>query len=175
MNGGSYNGVEYVGYQDLYNAVRQAKANNICIIGGLHYAYQLNFVNDSFKVSGTNIIYNSHPYNDMGADGYNGPGGSFQNNFAGIKGNYPIIFTEFGDNTQSDYSNGAYEAVYTRILKYIDQNNINYTGFGWWIQADRPQFPTLIQGSWSSPTPVNGGAQIHSDMQSKPGTPLPPQ
>ncbi len=171
LNGGD--GVE--GFQSLYNAVRKTDANNVCIVGGLDYAYQLDFVNDNFKVNGTNIVYNSHPYNDKGAEGYTGPGGSFVNNFAGIKGKFPIIFTEFGDNQSGDYSNGAYEAVYQRILTYIDGNDIHYSAFGWWIQANEPQFPTLIQGEWSSPQPINGGTMVHSDLQANPGTILPPQ
>ncbi|WP_420421430.1 glycoside hydrolase family 5 protein [Simkania sp.] len=86
---------EYAGYQELYHAVRSTGAQNIVIIGGLDWAYKLDFVTASFEVSGENIVYNSHPYDDKGAPNSPIP---FVKNFAGIKGRYPIIFTEFGDN-----------------------------------------------------------------------------
>jgi hypothetical protein len=53
---------QYAGYQQLYNAVRGAGANNLCIIGGLDWAYDLSFVKSDFGVKGTNIVYCSHPY-----------------------------------------------------------------------------------------------------------------
>src|SRR5262245_56505074 len=61
LNGNSEK--DYAGYQQLYEAVRGAGANNLCIIGGLDWAYDLSFVNDKFRVKGDNIVYCSHPYN----------------------------------------------------------------------------------------------------------------
>lgn len=157
----------YVGYQQLYDAVRGTGAQNICIVGGLDYAYDLSFVSPSFCVNGTNIVYCSHPYNAKGQPGYQGEGGPFQQNYQGIIGNYPLIFTEFGANSASYYPNG-YDQVYSGILSYADANNVHYSAFAWWVQAGDPQFPCLIQ-DWNG-TALYGGINVHNDLVQNPGT-----
>lgn len=161
----------YSGYQQLYNAVRITGANNICIVNGLDYGYDLNFVNDSFKVNGFNIVYGSHPYNGKGTVDWAGLGGSFDNNFKGVLDKYPLIFTEFGVNDQPQYFPTGYIALYDWILGYANQHLINYTGFAWWVEADLSKanvFPCLIK-DWMG-TPLNGGVQIKQDIQHHPGT-----
>ena len=156
----------YIGYQKLYDTVRDAGANNLCIVNGLDYAYDLSFVNDSFRVTGSNIIYGSHPYNQKGQDGYTGAGGTFATDFAGILGKYPIIFTEFGI-TNNSYFPTAYQSIYENILAYANANSISYSGFAWWVDTN-PAFPTLIS-DWNG-TPLNGGVLVHDDLQNNPGT-----
>ncbi|MFZ4115477.1 MAG: glycoside hydrolase family 5 protein [Chthoniobacterales bacterium] len=168
LNGGG--GV--VGYQELYNAVRGTGANNICIVSGLDYAYDLSFVNDTFCVTGSNIVYCSHPYNQKGEAGYTGAGGTFAHDFAGILGKHPIVFTEFGVNDNS-YFPAGYQSIYATILAYANANHISYSGFAWWVDSDLSKansFPDLI-ADWSG-TPLNGGAYVHDDLQNAPGTPI---
>lgn len=160
----------YAGFQQLYDAVRGAGAQNICIVGGLDYAYDLSFVGPNFKVNGSNIVYCSHPYNNKGQPGYTGPGGTFQQNYQGIIGNFPLIFTEFGVNEASYFPTG-YESIYTSILQYANANKVNYCGFAWWVQEGNPQFPCMIQG-WDG-TALYGGINVHDDIVKNPGTPLP--
>lgn len=160
LNGDS----NYSGYQQLYNAVRGTGANNLCIVNGLDYGYDVSFVSSSFRVNGTNVVYGSHPYNEKGAPTYTGPGGSFANDFQNILGQYPIIFTEFGVNT-SNYFPTGYQTVYSRILSYVNQNHVHYTGFAWWVDPDQTKwdtFPDIIQ-DWNG-TPLNGGVQIKQDL-----------
>jgi len=166
LNGNSI----YAGFQQLYDAVRGTGAQNICIIGGLDYAYDLSFVSESFKVNGTQIVYCSHPYNNKGQPGYAGEGGTFSQNYQGILGNFPLIFTEFGVN-QASYFPTGYSPIYTSIIQYANANKINYTGFAWWVQEGDPQFPALIQ-DWEG-TALFGGINVHTDMVAFPGTPLP--
>lgn len=152
----------YAGYQQLYNAVRSVGAENICIINGLGWGYDLSFINENFKIKGYNIVYGSHPYNRT----------DLTQNFTTILGKYPIIFTEFGVN-QSDYFPNGYQIVYRVILDFANQFQISYTGFAWWVDKDATKvntFPDLIK-DWTG-TPVNGGVLIHDDMQAYPGTPL---
>lgn len=166
LNGNS----QYVGYQQLYNAVRATGAQNVCIVNGLDYGYDLSFVSDSFKVNGTNIVYGSHPYNEKGSSSYTGQGGSFANDFKGVLGKYPLIFTEFGVN-QSSYFPSGYQTVYNTDISYADQNGISYTGFAWWVDTSNPNtFPDII-ADWNG-TPLNGGIMIHDDVVAHPGTSL---
>lgn len=184
LNGGtvtdpnSGNSYTAVGYQALYNAVRAAGANNLVIVNGMNYGYDLSFVNASFQIQPyngqpLNIIYGSHPYDKTGANEtdptYSGEGGPLSTDLAYVLANYPVIFTEFGDTVPSDYPNG-YQTAYQNVLDFADQNNISYTGFAWWVQANDPQFPVLIS-DWNG-TPLNGGVQINEDMLDHPGTPL---
>lgn len=157
----------YAGYQQLYNAVRGTGAQNICIVGGLDYAYDLSFVSPSFKVNGTNIVYCSHPYDAKGQPGYQGEGGTFEQNYQGILGNFPLIFTEFGTNESSYYPNG-YQQIYSNTLNFINTNGVHYTGFAWWVQEGDPQFPCLIE-DWNGDA-LDGGTLIHNDLIQNPGT-----
>jgi hypothetical protein len=153
----------YVGFQHLYNAVRAAGASNLCIVGGLDWAYDLEFVSSAFCVQGTGIVYCSHPYNPKGTPGY----GPFAANFAGVLGTFPVIFTEFGGNTAATYNDIDY---YNTVISYVNTNGIHYTAFAWWVEPSNPQFPTLI-GDWTG-TAIYGGEVVHRDLQTKPGTPL---
>ena len=157
----------YAGYQELYQAVRDTGAQNIVIIGGLDWGYQLDFVNGSFEVNGDNIVYCSHPYNDKGSSSSPIP---FEKNFAGIKGRHPVIFTEFGDNTEGDFppNSETYKTVYQRIYDYINQNGIHYTAFEWFV--DRPSAPSLIT-NWQG-DPQNAGTFVKDDLQNSPPTPI---
>ena len=151
-------GGEYVGFQQLYNTVRATGAANLCIVGGLDYAYELDFVSSTFCVQGTGLVYCSHPYAPRAIPTYSGPGGPFANNFAGVHGTFPVIFTEFGGNTESTYQDTDY---YTAVLACVNANGFHYTAFAWWVDPN-PAFPTLI-GGWSG-TPINGGVIVHDDL-----------
>ncbi len=163
---------QYAGYQELFDAVREVGANNICLINGLDWGYDLSFVNESYKVNGSNIIYGSHPYNEKGKESYTGQGGSFDNNFKGVLGTYPLMFTEFGVNDPSYFPNG-YQGVYEHILAYINQHDISYSAFAWWVESDPARanvFPSVIK-DWNG-SPLNGGVYINDDMHAEPGTPI---
>lgn len=155
----------YAGYQQLYDAVRNTGAKNLCIVNGLDFGYDLSFVNpndpNGVSVKGYNIVYGAHPYNGKS---------NFADNFKGIIGLYPLIFTEFGVN-DSDYFPNGYPTVYNNILNYAKQHGISYTAFAWWVDTQNPNtFPDVI-ADWSG-TPINGGVMIHDDMVRDPGTPI---
>ena len=141
----------YVGYQQLYNAVRQAGANNLCIVGGLDWAYKLDFVSKQFCVQGGRRRSIARTRTLPGALLPNGP--SFAANFAGVLGTFPVIFTEFGGNNATTYRDLDY---YKAVISYVNANKFHYTAFAWWVEAAKPEFPTLI-GDWGG-TPINGGA-----------------
>jgi len=176
LNGGPYDGTQpkfkgkiYVGYKQLIDAVRKAGATNLCIVNGLNWGYDLSFVgtnNGKYLIQDSNVIYGSHPYSYKGLShthkGVDAP--LFSENFPGVLNKYPIIFTEWGgdsDNLWLDHG------MYSSYLKYINDNNINYSGWAWMCIPGQPGFPCLIK-AWDG-TPLNGGVEIQKDMQSKPG------
>jgi hypothetical protein len=114
----------YVGYQTLLDTVREVGATNICLVGGLDYAYRLEFVNKDFCVKDKpakdrpgndkpGIVYCSHLYNGrgteikddtVGIDGFlygppvKGKRSRFAENFEKVCKNFPVMITEFGCN-----------------------------------------------------------------------------
>jgi hypothetical protein len=163
---------DYAGYQQLFKAVRDTGAKNICLVSGLDWAYDLSFVNDKFPAIGDNIIYCSHPYYPKGNDA----GGKFSpaSNFAGVLGKFPVIFTEFGANQAEYYDNGHLKPYafdyYTQVISYMNTNGFHYTGWAWWVENDHPWWPTLIS-DWEG-YPWNGGELVHKDIRLHPGTPI---
>lgn len=157
----------YAGYQSLYDAVRSTGAKNICIINGLEWGFNLNFVNESdnykYAIKGENIVYGSHPYRRKYEAIYS--------SLAGVVNKYPLLFTEFGDNEPKDYPN-SFASSYIDTLLFLNQFNGNYTAWAWWVSPDNPAFPTLID-DWKSAKPVNGGVFVKEDMQTNPATVLP--
>jgi len=152
---------QYAGYQQLYDTIRETGATNVVIANGLDYGYDLSFVNNNFKINGNNIMYGSHPYNEKK---------NFEQNFAGINGHYPLIFTEFGVNDGKYFPNG-YQTVYKRILEYVNSAHVSYTAFAWWVDSANPNiFPDVIK-DWDG-TPINGGVYIHDDLLAQPGSKL---
>ena len=177
LNGGVYTGPDsrfigktYTGYTQLLKAVRDTGAKNICIVNGLDWGYDLSFVgsnNGKYLIKDNNIVYGSHPYSYKGLNnthkGVNMP--LFAENFSGILNNHPIIFTEWGgdsDNLWLDHE------MYSAYLQYMNTNNINYCGWAWYVDPSKPGFPCLIS-DWAG-TPLNGGVEVSRDMQNKPGT-----
>ncbi len=65
MNGGTGGwGFTVAGMQQLYNAVRATGANNLVIVGGLNYAYDLTCVKTN-PLIGTNVVYNTRPTSSL--------------------------------------------------------------------------------------------------------------
>ncbi|KTD45998.1 Endoglucanase A precursor [Legionella rubrilucens] len=163
----------YAGYQELVDAIRAAGANNICIVNGTAWGFDLSFVNAGdnyhYAIKGENIVYGSHPYQR--------PYEQISASLQGVIGKYPVIFTEFGDNmrdhfpkTSKDSVPDTYKQSYAAILKYIHDHQVHYTAWAWWVEDTKPDFPTLI-ADWTG-TPIHGGILVKQAMEANPGTPL---
>jgi endoglucanase len=158
-------GQNYAGMQQLYNAVRAAGASNVCIVNGLDYGYDLSFLSStpSLLISGTNVVYGAHPYNFGGKQPSDWP-----TYFGFLIPSYPVIFTEFGNNTQGTYLQTSY---IQSVLSYVDANSLHYTSWGWFpADLTNPWFPCVIT-DFGTPTPTPFlGALVQQDLQQHPGT-----
>jgi len=47
-------------------------------------------------------------------------------------------------------------------------HGISYTGWAWWVEKEKPDFPCLIS-SWEG-MPLYGGKYVHDDIKQHPGT-----
>jgi aryl-phospho-beta-D-glucosidase BglC (GH1 family) len=141
LNGGTSSGFTVVGMQSLYNTVRATGANNIVIIGGLNWAYDLTGV-PSHAVSGTNIVYNTHPYANHGT--------SFTQYFGNLTSMFPVIATEFGD-TSSGQPSACSATFDTNVLDYMDgvsggiPHKMSWTAWAFYVA--NCNFPTLLADS----------------------------
>ncbi|HLK37861.1 MAG TPA: cellulase family glycosylhydrolase [Polyangiaceae bacterium] len=142
LNGGaSGNGFMVVGMQDLYDTVRQAGAENLVLIGGLQFAFDLSGV-PLHRVQGHNIVWATHPYNQNGKQMAN-----WDTAFGNLAMTDPVMATEFGDTT------GCGTNYYSQLIAYADAHGVSWSGWAWYVSGC--QFPSIIS-DWSG-TPTAAG------------------
>lgn len=144
-NGGSINGFTAVGMQQLYDTVRATGAENIVIIGGVRFAYDLSGVAAN-RITGHNIMYASHPY-----DTPDKQMGDWENAFGSLSNTDPVILTEFGSLS------AACVTSYTQqVTTFARARGLSFTGWAWFVSGCT--FPSLIM-DWNG-TPSAAGAIV---------------
>ena len=78
---------EAVGMQKLYDTVRAAGADNIVTVGGLDWAYDLSGVLQGYAITGTNYVYETHPYPNKK---------NWDKCFGEVSAQYPVYVGEWG-------------------------------------------------------------------------------
>jgi hypothetical protein len=150
-DGGAATGYTAVGFQQLYDAVRETGAENVVLAGGLSYAFDLSGV-PQYRLRGYNIGYVTHPYNFPGKQPTDWPSA-----FGTAATYYPVIATEFGDTTSCS---GSYNQSF---ITYAASLGISWTGWAWYVAASDPcAFPTLIS-DWNG-TPTTAGAVVQTAL-----------
>jgi endoglucanase len=150
-----------VGMQQLYSAVRQQGANNLVLVGGLDWAYDLSGVVGGYALSGTNIAYDTHVYtlwHNTTAD--------WDTHFGVVAGRYPMVSTEFGSSDCSTTDS-------SRLLSYFDApmgNTANRMGWTiWsWNNPGNCQQPSII-ADWEGTALPGQGAMIKQALATKTG------
>jgi endoglucanase len=120
-----------VGMQALYDAVRGVGAQNVVILGGLSYAFDLSQV-QNYPIAGAyNLMYATHDYptNDSESEWASSFGYLAAGNVA------PVIATEFGDTVAA--CTGQWD---TDLINFAAQNQMSWTAWAWW--ATGPSHPT---------------------------------
>jgi len=144
-NGGpSGDGWTVHGMQELYDTVRGTGANNLVLIGGLDWAYDLSGVATD-RITGTNIVYVTHPYD------YNNtarPPSDWDRAFGWLTTTDPVIATEFGTlDCGTDYVD--------QLLAYADAHNMSWTAWAWWPPGSCA-YPQIISDWTGTPSPGMG-------------------
>ena len=150
------------GMQQLYDAVRGTGAENLVVIGGLNYAFDLTGV-PANRISGHNIMYATHPY---GGSADKGPSAWFAG-FGQLTRTDPVIMTEFGDGQEC--SNNSYTPMIntfvSQVIAYADMHLANWTAWAWYDGGCG--FPSLISDWTGTPTPpgmiVQGALQGYGE------------
>jgi hypothetical protein len=154
-NGGSGCGFNVAGMQQLYNAVRATGAENVVIVNGLNYAYDLSQLN-SYLLEGTNIMYGTHPYNFPGK-----LEGDWDSGFGFVPPNFPLIATEFGQYC-------ATTNYVADLIQYFETKGIHWTAWAWWAQDC--QFPSVIADWNGTPFGAVGMAVKNAMVSASSGT-----
>jgi endoglucanase len=139
-NGGdSGDGFTAVGMQTLYDTVRATGAENIVIVGGLDYAYDLSGVPGT-PLEGYNIAYATHPY-----DFDNKQPADWEADWGFLTATHPVLVTEFGSfECASPYS--------AALIDYAAQRNLSWTAWAWYPGGC--DFPALITDWAATPSEV---------------------
>ena len=158
-SGGNEGGFQVAGMQQLYDAVRAAGAENLVVMGGLSWAYDLSGVPDH-RVSGYNILYATHPYNNSAAS----KASNFDTYWGLLTKTDPVIVTEFGDGGECSSGTMPYvpaiNTYVSDVITYADQHNASWTAWAWYPGGCK--FPALIN-DWSG-TPTPPGAVVQSAL-----------
>ncbi|HEV8245858.1 MAG TPA: cellulase family glycosylhydrolase, partial [Polyangiaceae bacterium] len=151
--GDSGDGFEAVGMQDMYDVVRATGAQNLVLIGGIDYAYDLSGV-ATHAVTGDNIIYASHPYDTKERLPDNWPTA-----WAYLAPTYPLMLSEFGLIDVWGLAPGTCNdsAYVQQAIDYANQLKVSWAGYAWYPEPDlsRPcSFPSLINDWTGTPSPI---------------------
>ncbi|MCL2449736.1 MAG: glycoside hydrolase family 5 protein, partial [Polyangiaceae bacterium] len=128
------------------DTVRATGANNLVIVGGLDWAYDLRGVS-MMPVNGTNILYATHPYQNKSPDSATA--------FGFLTATYPVIATEFGD-TSTNQPSGCSATFDTTVLGYMDgqsgniPHKMSWTAWAFYL-ASSCTFPPLLADSNYTP------------------------
>lgn len=142
-----------VGMQALVNAVRGAGANNLVLVAGMDWGYDLSGIVKN-PITGSNVVYDSHPY----------PYQEKQPNtwdaaFGNISQTYPVISAENGE-----YDCGT--GYMSRLIAYFDAHSISWIGWAWAVTGSAPcGYPQLVTDYNGTPAP-NLGVLIYQHLTS---------
>jgi len=129
-----------VGMQALVNAVRNTGAQNIVIIGGMNWGYDLSQLG-TYHLSGSNIVYDTHPYPYADKQASN-----WDYAFGAASATYPVISAESGEyDCDSTYI--------TQLYNYFDAHQIGWVAWSWVTRGQvcgYPQLTTDYQGTPSA-------------------------
>lgn len=133
-----------VGMQTLAATIRAAGARNLLLVGGLNWGYDLSNL-PNYALSGSNIVYDVHPYPYQGKLTLN----DWETGFGQISGAYPVISAESGEY---DCQAGFMQ----RLIAYFDAHRISWIGWAWYAQGSPCNFPQLVRDYYGTPEPAMG-------------------
>jgi hypothetical protein len=146
--GDSGDGFHVAGMQELYDEVRATGAENLVLVGGLDYAYDLSGV-PNHRVEGHNIVYVTHPYDFNGKQPT-----SWEEDWGFLAQSDPLFVTEFGSfDCDPTYSQ--------QLIEYAEERGLSWSAWAWFPGGCN--FPSLIV-DWSG-TPSATGQVIKAALE----------
>jgi hypothetical protein len=134
--------------QTLYNAVRGQNANNLVLIGGDNYAYDLSGVAANPITGAVNVAYVTHPYVFKQSEK------SFQDAFLTPAATLPVVATEFGNAGINGGMVGCNPADYSGPLNNFRTAGMGWTGWAWIVDPLGCSFPSLLSSYDGTPNSI---------------------
>ncbi|HEY3763202.1 MAG TPA: glycoside hydrolase family 3 C-terminal domain-containing protein [Verrucomicrobiae bacterium] len=130
------------GLQALYNTVRATGARNLLTVGGLDWAYDLSGVLRGYAITGTNLIYETHPYPFKKKD--------WDSEFGAASEKFPVLMGEWGFGDRGKYGTNIMNHLkYAQhLIDYANQHDLHWTAWDLHPAAG----PTLIKNWQYEPT-----------------------
>lgn len=163
QSGGTFNGIQYVGMQQLVDTIRATGAQNLILVQGQGAGESFDYANfQNHLLHGANLIYAIHPYlsatQHLTEQDWEQWWGQSVLNL-----NVPFVIGEWNETPGSGCVSNA-PAVVPVLLHYIQQLNIGL--IAWALTPG-----SLIRGTgnpdeawnWSRPTQFDQGAQVCTD------------
>lgn len=169
------------GLQQLLTTVRGVGANNVCIAGGLNWAFDLTGVvgqsGDGINYSltdssGNGVLYASHCY-DNKTGGSSTVGTAWDPYVTIATSAVPVIIEEFGPGTgySSDNSNANWTNSALTWINGTNNKNYVYSATAWAFSADVG--PTLLSSFGGFPTTSYFGGPVSTWLYQLNETPTP--
>jgi endoglucanase len=155
INGAAGAGVENmtyqaIGMQALVNDVRAIAPQNILILSGLNWGYDLSGISQGYAVQGTNLVYGTHPFNYA-----NKQPGDWAHDFGDLAMHVPVLATEFGSY---DCATGYIGTA----ISYFDQHQMSWLAWAW--NVGDCGGPSLL-ANWDGTPTQPYGAYIQAQVQ----------
>ncbi len=168
-NGGpTFQGWQAIGMQQLYDTVRATGAQNLVVIGGLDWAYDLSGV-PANRINGYNIVYATHPYTST--DRTLRPPSDWDRAFGALTATDPVVATEFGVLNDTSCTTD-YDSL---LIQYANDHFAGWTAWAWYPGGCT--FPAVVT-DWAG-TPSATGSVVktallgYSDAPASPPLPSP--
>ncbi len=130
--------------QSLYGLVRGNGAENLVLIPGVYWSYDLRGIKDN-PINGYNVGYVWHAYK-VQDDNYL----DWNTALDGLHEKYPVVVTEWGFEETGDYKSETNRANFgLPISEYIEENGLHFTAWCW-HDAWKPRM--FEEDNWSSLT-----------------------
>lgn len=138
---GSYRAI---GMRALVAKVRAIAPDNVIILGGIDWGYDLSGILQGFALQGANLVYDTHPFDYSGKQP-----GDWPLAFGDTAHQYPVIASEFGS-----YSCGT--DYIAQAVTYFTAHNISWLAWTWGpyscstpsLLAAWPDVPSVPYGSY---------------------------
>lgn len=146
-----------VGMQALVDAVRGTGAQNLVVVGGMNWGYDLSQLG-TYHLSGSNIVYDTHPYPYADKQPSN-----WDYSFGSASATYPVISAESGEyDCDSTYV--------TQLLSYFDAHQIGWVAWSWIAKGQVCGYPQLVTDYQGTPSAGMGLAIYQHLRQYMPTT-----
>ena len=139
-----------IGMRDLVKQIRTVAPDNVIVVAGTNWGYDLSGILDGYALADKNIVYDTHPF-DYG----NKQPGDWYRAFGHTATRYPVIVGEFGSyNCGTNYIEQA--------ISYFNKQQISWLAWSW--QTGACSGPSLL-ADWSGAPSVPYGKFIQQQMR----------